>query len=117
MSYEVLARRLRPRTFAEVAGQEHVTQTLRNAVRLGRLPHAILLCGPRGVGKTSIARILARSLNCDSGPTETPCGECSACREIAAGQSLDVQEIDAASHTGVENVREIRDSVRYAPKP
>jgi DNA polymerase-3 subunit gamma/tau len=117
MSYEVLARRLRPTTFEDVVGQEHVTVTLRNALRTNRLPHAILLCGPRGVGKTSIARILARSLNCDSGPTEKPCGSCAACREIAHGTSLDVQEIDAASHTGVENVREIRDSIRFSAAP
>ena len=117
MSYEVLARRLRPTTFDDVVGQEHVTLTLRNALRTSRLPHAILLCGPRGVGKTSIARILARSLNCDKGPTEKPCGSCAACREIAHGTSLDVQEIDAASHTGVENVREIRDSIRFSAAP
>jgi DNA polymerase-3 subunit gamma/tau len=117
MSYEVLARRLRPTTFDDVVGQEHVTVTLRNALRTDRLPHAILLCGPRGVGKTSIARILARSLNCDKGPTDKPCGSCAACREIAHGTSLDVQEIDAASHTGVENVREIRDSIRFSAAP
>jgi DNA polymerase III subunit gamma/tau len=100
-----------------VVGQEHVTVTLRNALRSNRLPHALLLCGPRGVGKTSIARILARSLNCASGPTDKPCGSCDACREIAHGTSLDVQEIDAASHTGVENVREIRDSIRFSAAP
>jgi len=117
MSYEVLARRLRPRTFDDVVGQRHVTLTLRNAIESGRLPHALLLCGPRGVGKTSIARILARSLNCDRGPTVTPCGECAPCTEIAGSNSLDVQEIDAASHTGVDNVREIRDSIRYSAAP
>jgi DNA polymerase-3 subunit gamma/tau len=117
MSYEVLARRWRPQTFDEVAGQSHVTTALRNAIELDRVPHAILLTGPRGVGKTSIARILARSLNCDEGPTVRPCGQCSPCREIAGGTSLDVQEIDAASHTGVENVREIRESIRFAAAP
>lgn len=117
MSYEVLARRWRPQTFDDVAGQGHVTVTLANALRSDRLPHAILLAGPRGVGKTSIARILARSLNCDEGPTEKPCGHCSACVEIANSTSLDVQEIDAASHTGVDNVRDLRDSIRYAPAP
>jgi len=117
MSYEVLARRWRPQTFDDVVGQRHVTVTLRNALQSGRLSHAILLCGPRGVGKTSIARILARSLNCDQGPTDKPCGKCSPCREIAASTSLDVQEIDAASHTGVDNVREIRESIRFAASP
>jgi DNA polymerase-3 subunit gamma/tau len=117
MSYEVLARRFRPKTFDEIEGQRHVVTALRNAIRLGRVPHALLLAGPRGVAKTTIARILARALNCDEGPTEKPCGSCSPCLEIAAGTSLDVQEIDAASNTGVDNVREIRESVRYAAAP
>jgi DNA polymerase-3 subunit gamma/tau len=117
MSYEVLARRFRPQTFDDVEGQKHVVTALRNAIKLGRVPHAILLAGPRGVAKTTLARILARALNCDEGPTEKPCGRCSPCREIAAGTSLDVQEIDAASNTGVDNVREIRESVRYAAAP
>jgi DNA polymerase-3 subunit gamma/tau len=117
MSYEVLARRWRPQTFDDVVGQSHVTVTLANALRSERLSHAILLAGPRGVGKTSIARILARSLNCDEGPTEKPCGRCPPCVEIANSTSLDVQEIDAASHTGVDNVRELRDSIRYAAAP
>ena len=117
MSYEVLARRWRPQSFEEVSGQRHVTTALRNALVHGRLPHALLLAGPRGTGKTSIARILARSLNCDEGPTEKPCGKCSSCTEIAASISLDVQEIDAASNTGVDSVREIRDNIRYAAAP
>ncbi len=117
MSYEVLARRWRPQTFEEVYGQRHVTTALANAIRLGRLPHALLLAGPRGVGKTTLARILARSLNCDDGPTEKPCGKCPSCVDIAGGTSLDVQEIDAASNTGVDNVREIRESIRYAAAP
>ena len=117
MSYEVLARRFRPQTFDDVEGQKHVVTALRNAIKLGRVPHAILLAGPRGVAKTTLARILARALNCDEGPTEKPCGRCSPCLEIAAGTSLDVQEIDAASNTGVDNVREIRESVRYAAAP
>ena len=117
MSYEVLARRWRPKTFADVVGQEHVTTTLGNAIETDKLPHALLFAGPRGVGKTSIARILACALNCDKGPTLTPCGECAPCREIASSTSIDVQEIDAASHTGVDNVRELRESIRYAAGP
>jgi DNA polymerase-3 subunit gamma/tau len=117
MSYEVLARKWRPRSFGDVCGQRHVTTTLTNAITSGRLPHAILLAGPRGIGKTTIARLLALGLNCDKGPTPEPCGECPACREITGGTSLDVQEIDAASHTGVDNVRDIRDSIRYAAAP
>jgi DNA polymerase-3 subunit gamma/tau len=106
MSYQVLARKWRPQTFDDVSGQAHVTTPLRNAIRTGRVPHAILLTGPRGVGKTTLARILARCLNCDKGPTDTPCGECDPCREISAGTSTDVQEIDAASRTSVDDVRD-----------
>ncbi len=117
MSYQVLARKWRPQTFDDVSGQAHVTTPLRNAIRTGRVPHAILLSGPRGVGKTTLARILARCLNCDKGPTDTPCGECDPCREIISGTSTDVQEIDAASRTSVDDVRELISAIRYAAAP
>jgi DNA polymerase-3 subunit gamma/tau len=116
MSYLVLARKWRPQAFDEVTGQEHVVSTLANALVQGRVAHALLLCGPRGVGKTTTARLLARALNCEKGPTREPCGECLPCREIAAGTSVDVVEIDGASNNSVDNVREIRDTVRYLPQ-
>ncbi len=117
MTYEVLARKWRPQGFDDVVGQAHVTTPLRNAIRSNRVSHAILLTGPRGVGKTTVARILARCLNCEKGPTDTPCGECTSCREITSGHSTDVQEIDAASRTSVDDVRELIETVRYAPSP
>ena len=115
MSYQVFARKYRPQTFDDLVGQNHVSQTLKNAVEQNRLAHAYLFVGPRGVGKTSTARILAKALNCVKGPTVTPCGVCDNCKEIAAGNSLDVIEIDGASNNSVEDVRELRDNVRYAP--
>jgi len=115
VSYEVFARKYRPQTFDDLVGQAHVSRTLKNAVAQNRLAHAYLFVGPRGVGKTSTARILAKSLNCMKGPTVTPCGECDNCREIAAGNSLDVIEIDGASNNSVDDVRQLRENVRYAP--
>ena len=115
MSYEVFARKYRPQTFDNLVGQTHVSRTLKNAVAQNRLAHAYLFVGPRGIGKTSTARILAKSLNCIKGPTVTPCGECDNCREIAAGNSLDVIEIDGASNNSVEDVRQLRENVRYVP--
>ena len=115
MSYEVFARKYRPQTFDDLVGQAHVSRTLKNAVAQNRLAHAYLFVGPRGIGKTSTARILAKSLNCVKGPTVTPCGICDNCREIAGGNSLDVIEIDGASNRGIDDVRELRDNVRYAP--
>jgi DNA polymerase-3 subunit gamma/tau len=115
VSYEVFARKYRPQTFDDLVGQSHVSRTLKNAVAQNRLAHAYLFVGPRGIGKTSTARILAKALNCEKGPTVTPDGTCDNCREIAAGNSLDVLEIDGASNNGVEQVRELREHVRYAP--
>src|SRR5438128_7971325 len=115
MSYEVFARKYRPQTFDDLVGQAHVSRTLKNAVAQNRLAHAYLFVGPRGIGKTSTARILAKSLNCVKGPTVTPCGVCDNCLEIAAGNSLDVIEIDGASNRGIDDVSELRDNVRYAP--
>ncbi len=115
MSYLVLARKWRPQSFEDLVGQEHVSQTLANAIRTGRVHHAFLFTGARGVGKTSAARIFAKALNCETGITPTPCNECSSCLEITAGQGVDVFEIDGASNTGVDDIRELRENIRYLP--
>jgi DNA polymerase-3 subunit gamma/tau len=115
MSYQVIARKWRPQTFDDLVGQQHVTDTLKNAIKNDRVAHAYIFSGARGVGKTTAARILAKALNCVKGPTPNPCGECDSCKEIAAGTSLDVIEIDAASNRGIDQIRELREMVRYAP--
>jgi DNA polymerase-3 subunit gamma/tau len=115
MSYKVIARKYRPQTFAEIVGQQHVTRTLANAIQSNRVAHAYIFSGVRGVGKTTAARILAKALNCANGPTSQPDDTCDSCREITAGTSLDVLEIDAASNRGIDQIRELREMVRYAP--
>lgn len=115
MSYQVLARKWRPAKFQEMVGQEHVLKALVNALDDDRLHHAYLFTGTRGVGKTSIARLFAKSLNCETGVSSTPCGECSACREISEGRFVDLIEVDAASRTKVEDTRELMENVQYAP--
>src|ERR1041385_8631861 len=110
-----LYRRWRPQTFSDLVGQEPVAAALQGAIREGRVAHAYLFSGPRGTGKTSTARILAKALNCELGPTPEPCNKCDSCRSITEGSSLDVIEIDAASHGGVDDVRELRESVILSP--
>ena len=113
--YQVLARKWRPKTFADLVGQEHVVKALQNALAAGRLHHAYLLTGTRGVGKTTIARILAKSLNCENAQHGEPCGQCQSCRDIDAGRFVDLLEIDAASNTGIDNIREVLENAQYAP--
>ena len=115
MSYEVTATRRRPQQFGDLVGQEFVAETLKNSIKSGKIAHAYLFSGPRGCGKTSTARILAKALNCQNGPTDQPCGTCSTCQEITKGTSLDVIEIDGASNTSVENIRQIKDEVLFPP--
>ena len=115
MSYMALYRKFRPREFGDVKGQEHIVTTLKNQLKAGRIGHAYLFCGTRGTGKTTIAKIFARAVNCDHPVEGNPCGECPSCRAIAAGSSMNVIEIDAASNNGVDNIREIRDEVAYSP--
>src|SRR5210317_1377265 len=115
MSYQVLARKWRPRSFAELVGQEHVVQALVNALTQGRLHHAYLFTGTRGVGKTTVARILAKALNCETGVSAEPCGTCGSCQELDGGRFIDLIEVDAASRTKVEETRELLENVQYAP--
>ncbi len=114
MEYLVLARKWRPQVFEDVVGQDHVVKTLQNAVRLGRIAHAYIFSGPRGTGKTSVARILAKAVNCVEGPTERPCNDCVNCSEITDGSSLDVREIDGASNRGIDEIRELRENIRFS---
>jgi len=115
VSYLVLARKYRPQTFDEVVKQDHITRTLTNAISAGRVAHAILFSGPRGTGKTTVARILAKSMNCKNGPTPVPCNDCRSCREITAGNAADVFEIDGASNNSVDQIRDLRENVKYMP--
>src|SRR5271167_3278283 len=115
MNYQVIARKYRPQTFRDLVGQTHVTATLANAIKNNRVAHAYIFSGARGTGKTSAARILAKALNCVEGPTATPCDKCESCLAIAAGQDVDVSEIDGASNNSVDAIRELRQNVGFRP--
>ena len=115
MSYIVFARKYRPQNFDDIEGQSHITTTLKNAISQGRVAHAYLFAGPRGVGKTTTARILAKALNCEKGPTVKPCNSCRLCEEITQGSSLDILEIDGASNRGIDEIRNLRENVKFAP--
>jgi len=115
VEYLVLARKWRPQVFEDVVGQDHVITTLKNAIRLNRIAHAYLFSGPRGIGKTSVARIISKALNCEKGPTETPCNQCINCREITEGISMDVREIDGASNRGIDEIRDLRENIKFSP--
>ena len=115
MSYTALYRKFRPDNFEDVKGQEHIVTTLKNQIKHNRIGHAYLFCGTRGTGKTTVAKILGRAVNCENPVDGNPCGECRSCKAIAAGNSMNLIEIDAASNNGVDNIREIREEVQYSP--
>ncbi|MDO8734336.1 MAG: DNA polymerase III subunit gamma/tau, partial [Elusimicrobiota bacterium] len=115
MSYIVLARKYRPQKFDDIVGQEHITRVLKNAIKENRIAHGYIFSGQRGIGKTTTARIFAKALNCKERPKEEPCDKCDSCREIVGGNSIDVMEIDAASNRGIDQIRDLRENIKYAP--